>query len=439
MAVDGDGSDVTISLIMARMQPIQFGTDGWRGVIADDFTFHRVAVACQAIGEYLEGEGRAGQGVAIGFDNRFASAECAQLAATMLTRRGIPVRISLSSVPTPVLSFTIQRLQLGGGVMITASHNAAQYNGVLFKPWFAGPAPDNATYTIAQRANAMLETLDVSAVRQQGPAAALLTREDFIAPYLAHVLDYVNVNAIHTVKPRLLVDPMFGSASGVLDRALQEAGCYIQVLHGEYNPGFGGLDPDPIESQLSELIASVPHSRVDGAVATDGDGDRLGAVTEHGEYVSSHQIFALLLMHLVEDRGLRGGVVKTLSTSTMIGQLSARYGLPLYETPIGFKYIAQLMLEDDILIGGEESGGIGVRGHIPERDATLAALLLAEMMAWRHTTLAGLLVQLHERVGEHYYQRLDLALQQPITVIEWLELRRQNTRAYSRDQRHRHQ
>ncbi|HEX2949851.1 MAG TPA: phosphoglucomutase/phosphomannomutase family protein, partial [Armatimonadota bacterium] len=408
------------------MKPIRFGTDGWRGVIADDFTYHRVAVVCEAIGEYLQQEGTAERGVAIGFDNRFASEEFANLAAIMLTRRGIHVRLSEHSLPTPVISYTIKHHNLGGGIMITASHNPAKYNGVKFKPWFAGSASAEATKAIEERANNLLSVMDVDAVRNQGPDNRLLSRENLVPDYLRHVLGFIQTDEIRTRHPRLMVDPLFGSSIGVLDRALSEAGCEIDMIHGEWNPAFGGLNPEPIAENLGPLFAAVRDAGYDGAVASDGDGDRLGASTEHGDYISPHHLFALLLIHLVEDRGMRGGVVKTVSTTTMINQLAEKYGLQLYETPIGFKYIGQLMLEKDILIGGEESGGIGVKGHIPERDATLAGMLLIEMMAHRRTTLGGLLAQLRDLVGEHFYHRIDMHLKQPVTPEQYERMRRQH-------------
>jgi len=269
----------------------------------------------------------------------------------------------------------------------------------------------------------MLATLDVDAIRREGPDIRLLSHVDLVPAYLEQVLDFVDTAKIHTAHPRLLVDLLYGSSGGVLDRALEEAGCEVQTIHRERNPGFDSLNPEPIEENLHPLIDAVRHASFDGAIASDGDGDRIGAVTEHGDYVSPHHIFALLLIHLVEDRGMHGGVVKTVSTSTMINQLAERYQLPLYETPIGFKYIGQLMLEQDILIGGEESGGIGVKGHIPERDATMAALLLIEMMAMRQTTLGGLMEQLRERVGEHFYDRIDLHLRYPITSKQQAAIR----------------
>lgn len=405
------------------MKPIRFGTDGWRGVIADDFTYYRVAVVCEAIGEYMQEEGTAERGVAIGFDNRFASDDLAALAATVLTRRGIHVRLSQSPVPTPLVSFTIRHANLGGGIMLTASHNPAKYNGVKFKPWFGGSASPEATRKIEERANALLPQFDLDAIRHDGPDMSRLTRENFFPPYLQHVLYLVDTAAIRAAAPTLMIDPLYGSSIGVLDRTLREVGCNVRMMHDERNPGFNGVNPEPIEENLHELIAAVKGAGFDGAIASDGDGDRIGAVTGEGVYVSPHHIFALLLMHLVEDRGMHGGVVKTVSTTTMINQLAERYTLPLYETPIGFKYIGQLMLEHDILIGGEESGGIGVKGHIPERDATMAALLLVEMMAMRRTTLGGLLSQLREVVGEHCYDRRDMLLQRPVTPEQFAALR----------------
>jgi len=406
------------------MKSVKFGTDGWRGVIADDFTFYRVAVTCAAIGEYLRAEGMAKQGMAIGYDNRFASSDFAELAAVMLTRQGIRVYLSHSSLPTPLLSFAIRQRRLGGGVMVTASHNPAQYNGIKFKPWFAGSAFEDSTDAIEQHANRLLNSLDVEKIRAEGMVDSLLSREDFLPPYLEHVLNFVETDPIRDTRPRLLFDPLYGSSQGVLDRVLSLAGCDVKMIHGEHNPGFDGLHPEPVPEQLHELIDAVRHAGVDGAFASDGDGDRLAAVAEDGSYVSPHHLFALLLIHMVEDRGLRGGVVKTVSTTTMIDQLAARYDLPLYETPIGFKYICRLMLDEDILIGGEESGGVGFRGHIPERDATLAALLLVEMMGRHHATLGELLGLLRERVGPHYYDRIDVPLARPATAEQLSQLHR---------------
>ncbi|MHB0938533.1 MAG: phosphoglucomutase/phosphomannomutase family protein [Armatimonadota bacterium] len=407
------------------MKPIKFGTDGWRGIIADDFTFQRVAVACAAIGEYLQADEMAEQGVAIGYDNRFASEAFAQLASVMLTQQGIRVYLSGSSLPTPMLSYAIRHRELGGGIMVTASHNPAQYNGIKFKPWFAGSAFEDSTVAIEQRTNRLLDTLDVDAIRGKGLVDALFSREDFFPPYAEHVLNYVTTDPIRDMRPRLLFDPLYGSSQGVLDRVLRDAGCDVRMIHNDRNPGFAGLHPEPVPEQLQGLIQAVGQTRVDGAIASDGDGDRLSAVAEDGTYVSPHHVFALLLIHMVEDRGLRGGVVKTVSTTTMIDQLAKRYDLPLYETPIGFKYICRMMLDEekDILMGGEESGGIGFRGHIPERDATLAALLLAEMMGTHHATLGELLGLLRERVGAHYYDRVDVLLGRPATREQFGTLR----------------
>lgn len=397
------------------MRPIVFGTDGWRGVIADDFTFDRVAAVCHAVGEFFRQSGQAEKGLAIGYDNRFASPDFATLAATMLTRQGIKVSLSACSIPSPVLSFHIVRQKLGGGVMITASHNPAKYNGVKIKPWFGGSASPEETKAVEAIANKLLGDAVIDEERAQGPNPTLLATEDYLPGYLQHVLGFVNVDVIRGAQLALAVDALYGSSIGILDRALSEAGCRVHLLHGIHNPGFGGLHPEPVPDNLKELMETVGQYGVDGAVASDGDGDRISAVTEAGDYVSPHHVFALLIIHLVEDRKMSGGIVKTVSTSTMINQLARAYALPLFETPIGFKYIAQLMMENDVLIGGEESGGIGIKGHIPERDATLAALLLTEMMAMRKTTLGGLMAMLRDRLGDHEYDRIDLKLAATVT------------------------
>ncbi|MEI7832371.1 MAG: phosphoglucomutase/phosphomannomutase family protein [bacterium] len=405
------------------MKPIKFGTDGWRGVIADDFTFDRVGVVIQAIGEYLYEEGMAEKGVAIGYDNRFAAEEFAFLAATILTRQGIRVRLSATNCPTPVISYVTKYDNMGGGIMVTASHNPAPYNGIKFKPWYGGSAPPAATARFEARANELLGNFDVDAVRAQGPDESLLTREDFVPAFIKHVLTFVNVDLIRAASPRILIDPLYGSSIGVLDRALREVGCEVHMMHNERNQGFGGLHPEPIALNLGPFMEAIKGLDVDGGVASDGDGDRLAASTEDGVYLSPHHVFSLLLMHLAEDRGQTGGVVKTVSTTTMIDQLAARYELPVFETPIGFKYIGQLMMEQDIMIGGEESGGVGFRGHIPERDATLIALYLVEMMAMRKTTFSGLLAQLQQLVGDHAYDRIDVKLTKPVTADQFITLR----------------
>lgn len=406
------------------MKPIVFGTDGWRGVIADDFTYQRVGVVCTAIGEYLHDVGMADRGVAIGYDNRFGSEDFADIAASMLARQGIRVHLSDKAVPTPLVSYAIRYHQYGGGIMVTASHNPAKYNGIKFKPWFGGSAFEDTTKSLEERANRLLGSFDYESARRQEPAKGLLTRDDFFPLYQEHVLNFVDIAPIREAHLKILFDPLYGSSRGVLDRILWKAGCQVVAIHDEHNPSFGGLNPEPVPENLYPLRDALRETPVDGAVASDGDGDRIAAMTGEGVYVSPHHIFALLLIHLVEDHGLRGGVVKTVSTTTMIDQLAARYDLPLYETPIGFKYICRLMLDEDILIGGEESGGIGVRGHIPERDATMAALLLVEMMGMHHATLDELLGLLRERTGEHFYHRIDLKLDRPVSREQFAVLRR---------------
>jgi phosphomannomutase len=313
------------------MRPIKFGTDGWRGVIADDFTFERAAVVFRAIGEYLLETGDASRGIALGFDNRFAAGDFAYLAACILTRQGIRVRLAAHSLPTPVISYVVRYEGLGGGVMITASHNPAAYSGIKFKSPSGASASPEETARFEARANALLAAGETGFPRE--PDAALLTQEDFIPPYLAHVKTFVDVDAIRAAAPRIMVDSLYGSSQGVLDRCLREVGCQVSVIHDERNPGFGGLHPEPIPHNIGPLREALGQTAVDGAVISDGDGDRLAAMTGDGFFLSPHYVFSLLLMHLVEDRHMTGTVVKTVSSTTMLDRLTQHYGLKLLRHP----------------------------------------------------------------------------------------------------------
>ncbi|WP_324718154.1 phosphoglucomutase/phosphomannomutase family protein [Carboxydochorda subterranea] len=400
-----------------QARPIRFGTDGWREVIADGYTFERVRIVAAAIARYLRETGTAARGVAVGYDARFLSDRFARAVAEVLAGAGIPVWLSTRQVPTPALAVAVVQRHLGGGVMITASHNPPEFNGVKFKPPYGGSATEAITRPVEAWANEMLvsgqgvERLALDRAIEQG----LVRPFDPVEPYLERILTLVDTQAIARAGLAVVTDPMHGAARGVLAQALRRAGCRtVHAIREEANPGFGGVNPEPIEANLEALQQSVRAlgSGVHAGFAVDGDGDRIGMVDETGRFVNAHQIFALLLMHLVEHRGLRGEVVKTVSTTSMVDQLASRYGLPLVETPVGFKYVCARMLEADVLIGGEESGGIGVRGHIPERDGIVSALLMAELMAGTGRTARQLVEWLEGRVGPHRYGRLDLHLEE---------------------------
>lgn len=407
-------------------RPIRFGTDGWRDVIADNFTFERVRVVSAAVARYLHSSGLASKGVAVGYDGRFLSPRFARAVAEVLAGAGIRVLLAGRETPTPALAAAVVDRGLGGGVMVTASHNPPEFNGLKFKPPYGGSATEAITGPIEQFANLILQSGEAVSVvpfesaRRQG----LVEVFDPIEPYLRRILRLVDTDAIARAGLSVVADPMHGAARGVLARALREAGCErVGAIREEANPGFGGVNPEPIEANLGALQAFVRSgSGWQAGFAVDGDADRIGMVDERGRFVNAHQILSLLLMHLVEGRGQRGEVVKTVSTTSMVDRLASRYQLPLFETPVGFKYVCARMLEGDVLIGGEESGGIGVRGHIPERDGTLAALLVAELLAKSGLRVSELLEELTRRVGPHVYGRLDLHVEEgrPEELSAWL-------------------
>jgi phosphomannomutase len=396
--------------------PIQFGTDGWRGIIGDDFTFANVRRVARAVAAYILKEGGRRQTLVVAYDTRFLSAESARAVAEVAAQAGLSVTLAARPTPTPALSYAVVARQAAGGVMVTASHNPYRWNGVKFKAAYGGSA--------APAIIARIQRL-ISADRpQRAPGARTLQRietADLAAPYLDHLKTLVDLDRIRTSGRRFVIDPMYGAGRRCVARLLDEARVRCREIHGELNPLFPGLNPEPIEPHVSELGQAVVDGGFDAGFATDGDADRLGAIDRDGSFIDSHKIFSILLKHLVEDRGLRGEVVKTFSTTQMVDGLARKHGLPLHTTPIGFKYVCELMRQRDVLIGGEESGGIGIKGNLPERDGILNSLLLAEVMADRNRTLGELVQELTEEFGPHFYERLDLELDSRQAVQHLLE------------------
>ncbi len=390
------------------MQKIKFGTDGWRGVIGDDFTFANVRRVAAAVAQYVRRESEPGRGLVVGYDTRFLSAECARSAAEVVAAAGIRVLLADRPTPTPAISYAVVARKAAGAIVITASHNPYRWNGLKFKAPYGG----SAAPSVIRRIETYLHKYERSATRTRGPKAAALETADLIAPYLERLKSLVNLEKIRASGRRFVVDPMYGAARACLGRLFEEAGIPFREIHGEQNPLFPGLNPEPIEPHVGELRRAVLDGGYDAGFATDGDADRLGAIDRSGSFIDSHKIFSILLKHLVEDLKLRGEVVKTFSTTSMIDKLASKYDLPVHITPIGFKYICELMLTRDVLIGGEESGGIAVKGHLPERDGILTSLFLAEVMAARGRTLAELVCELSEEFGPHFYDRVDLEIDQ---------------------------
>lgn len=388
---------------------IKFGTDGWRGVIAREFTFDNLSLVAQATMDYLHEEGVAGNGLVIGYDRRFLSREFAERVAEIAAGNGIRVWLTNAYAPTPAVSWAVRERGAGGGVMITASHNPPTYNGFKVKEAFGGSARPSTTRLLEERVAANMAgnrgvvAKPLAEALADGTVSLINARES----YFRQLAGYVDLELIREARIPVVVDPMYGAGTGFIPELLPGTA----EIHTLENPAFGGQAPEPIEGHLSELSALVRSGAYRVGLALDGDADRIGAVDENGDFFSSHQIFTLLVRHLYERKGMRGGVVKTVSTTRMIDLLAEKFGLPLFETPIGFKHICELMLEHDILMGGEESGGLGVKGHIPERDGILMGLLLLEAMAMSGKGLRQLLDETMDEIGHFFYRRIDAPIE----------------------------
>lgn len=396
---------------------IHFGTDGWRAVISDEFTFANVRKVAQAIADKTRTDytthapTAALPSLVVGFDTRFLSDRYAQSVAEVLAANGIHVWVTNGDAPTPMLSYAIVEKGAQGGVMITASHNPPRYNGIKLKASYGGSASPADANEIERRirendaVGRPIHTLPFD----DGIAQGLITRFDPLPAYRTHLRRLVDFDSIRSAKLSVAVDAMYGAGRVYLRDLLIEAGCQVTELRGSLNPGFGGTHPEPITRHLQPLIDEMGTGRYILGLATDGDADRIGAVDPDGSFIDPHCIMALLLEHLVHNRGLRGSVVKTVSTTQMLNRLAEHYGLTVHETPVGFNHISDLMLSDSVLLGGEESGGISIQGHIPEGDGVLMGLLLAELVARRGKTLSQLLTELMDQpyVGHFRYGRDD--------------------------------
>ena len=392
---------------MSITYKIAFGTDGWRGVIGDDFVFANVRRVAAAIAAYVRAEGEPDRGLVIGYDTRFLSPESAQVAAETVAAAGIPVALADKPTPTPALSYATVARRAAGAIVITASHNPYRWNGVKFKAPYGG----SAAPAIMKSIESHVHETDTLPARAPQPRRGVVETVDLVSPYLERLKSMVHLDRIHASGRRFVIDPMYGAGCGCIARLFEEARIPYREIHSERNPLFPGLNPEPIEPHVSDLRAAVLETGFDAGLATDGDADRVGAMDRDGTFIDSHKIFSILLKHLAEDLNMRGEVVKTFSTTRMVDKLAAKYDLPLHVTPIGFKYICELMLARDILIGGEESGGISVKGHLPERDGILNSLLLAEVMADQGKTLGELVRELTEEFGPHCYGRVDLEIE----------------------------
>ncbi|MFQ5343970.1 MAG: phosphoglucomutase/phosphomannomutase family protein [Anaerolineae bacterium] len=408
--------------------PIRFGTDGWRAVISDDFTFENVRHVSQAVADWLteevdRGASSPGSSVVVGFDTRFLSDRYAMEVARVLAGNGIRVYLTQADCPTPALSFAVRDLEADFGMMLTASHNPPRYNGIKLKAAFGGSALPATTKQIETRLHANLKSKRTPRAPdfEEAVSAGLVQHFDPLPAYLSHIESLVNFDRIAANCPRVLIDPMYGAGRGYVRSFLDPIGGCADEIHGDMNPGFAGIYPEPIGRNLGELIAAVRAGGYDLGLATDGDADRIGAVDATGKFITPHLIYALVLRHLVDDRGWSGSVVKTVSTTQLVNRLADRYGLRLHETPVGSNYLCELILSDDVLIAGEESGGITIKHHIPEGDGILMGLLLIEIIAHHGRPLHQIVADLLADLGPVAYAREDVRSRQSFSKPELVE------------------
>jgi len=389
--------------------PIKFGTDGWRGIIAQDFTFDNVRFCAQGVADYLKQAGRESQGLVIGYDTRFASEDFASAAAEVVAGNGIKVYLCTGATPTPVVSFGTVNQKAGGAIIITASHNPAKWNGFKFRVENGASAPSEVIAALEKHVAQAAATEDINRIPlAQALEQGLVEYLDLTPTYFDRVDSLTDLKGIRQAKMKVIIDPMYGAGAGYLKTLLGGGDIEVVEINGERNPAFPGIQPEPIAANLAKLSATVKELGADVGLASDGDADRIGVIDENGEFLTQLQVFALLCLYLLEVRGERGPIVKTITTTSMIDRLGEIYGVPVYETSVGFKYVAPIMVAEKALIGGEESGGYGFSGHIPERDAIIASLYFLDLMVKSGKTPSQLLEHLYSKVGQHYYDRIDI-------------------------------
>jgi alpha-D-glucose phosphate-specific phosphoglucomutase len=399
---------------------IKFGTDGWRAVISETFTFANLRLVAQAIADYILEQNEQNPSIVIGFDTRFLSDRYAAEVARVMAANRIDTWLARADTPTPAISYAVWHKQATAGVMITASHNPPRYNGVKLKASYGGSASPAAHKRVEQLLESALaeargpnlmdlqEAIRTDRVKKFDPAWA----------YYEHLSTLVDLDIISGGELRVVADGMYGAGRGVIGEVLARGRSHVHNIRHEMNPGFGGIHPEPIARHLGLLMSTIQAGHWDVGLATDGDADRIGAVDALGNFVDPHRIFALVLRYLLENRGWRGKVVRTVSTTRMIDRIAAHYGLELVETPVGFNHIADLMIaagaDNGVVMGGEESGGMSIKGHIPEGDGVLLGLLLLEVMAAARMPLHKLVEELLSQYGPAQYARTDMKLARPV-------------------------
>jgi alpha-D-glucose phosphate-specific phosphoglucomutase len=398
---------------MNKPNPIKFGTDGWRAIIAEDFTFENVRYCAQGVAEYLKKEKLADRGLVIGYDTRFASEDFAAAAAEVITGNGIKVYLTLKATPTPVISYGVLAKKAGGAIVITASHNPGTWNGFKYKDEHGSSASDEITSKIVILISKAYDNNKVNRLPlAEAKKKRLVVDTDLDPAYFEQIARLVDLDKLKKAGLKLVIDPMYGAGAGYLAKALYGGTTKLIEINSERNPLFPGLRPEPIMPNLDKLSAAVIEQKASAGLATDGDADRMGIIDEKGNFINQLQVFALLCLYLLEVRGERGPIIKTLTTTSMAYRLGEIYKVPVYETAVGFKFVAPLMIKENALIGGEESGGYGFRGHVAERDGILACLYFLDLMVRTGKSPSELISYLYSKVGPHYYQRVDIRFQE---------------------------
>ncbi|MBM7853685.1 alpha-D-glucose phosphate-specific phosphoglucomutase [Desulfohalotomaculum tongense] len=399
---------------------IAFGTDGWRGIIAEDFIFDNVRLVTRAVADYIIDSGMRERGVVIGYDNRFLSDRFAEEVAEEMNKKGVPVYLIKKPAPTPVTAYAIKIHNAAGAVMLTASHNPPEYNGYKFIPEYAGPALPHITKQIEEnikkqhgfRCQGVLEEAEGRygrmVEREHWPEYCSRQETDPFDEYIKHISKLVDLEVIGRAKVKVVIDPMYGAGIGYLDTLLQKAGADVEAINNYRDPLFGGGMPEPTGHSLGGLRQKMKETGADIGLALDGDADRFGIIDSSGRYITPNQFLPLLYYHLMEVRGLRGPAARTVATTHLLDRIAEKYGQSVEETPVGFKYIGQCLHEKGAVMGGEESGGLSIKGHIPEKDGILAGLLAVEIMSYHGKSLTELTEQLNDQFGRVCSRRLDL-------------------------------
>jgi len=405
------------------MGSIKFGTDGWRAIIAEDFTFDNVRACAQGVSNYLLSLGTSAKGLVVGYDTRFASENFAAAVAEVVAANGIPVYLNPEADPTPVISYAVLDKKAAGGVIITASHNPGIWNGFKYKPEYAGSASPEVVAQLEANIEHVLHSGDIQRISlDEGLKSGAIQYHDPKPAYIKQIKTLVDIDRIRKSGLKIVVDSMYGAGSGYFSELLSDSKTGILEINGERNPLFPNIQPEPISHNLTRLSEVIKEIRADVGLATDGDADRIGLMDENGVFITTLQVYALLALYLLEVRGQKGALVKSVTTTSMIYRLGELFSVPVIETQVGFKYLGPKMMSENALIGGEESGGFGFRGHIPERDGILSGLYLLDCMVQMKKKPSELIEYLYSRVGPHYYDRVDLPFppERGEEVVEYL-------------------